>query len=185
MNNEIRKSAYERRGNLDKAKKIAAEEAIFEKLIASKEYIESDVVYVYVSKPYEVSTKKIIEHAVATDKCICVPKVISPGFMEFYEINSMNELEIGYKEILEPVDGCIERYPDEFDKPLVVCPLVAFDDNLNRVGSGKGFYDRYLAKYKNTTNIAIAFECQKSEGIVADKYDIKMNKIITEDREIG
>ena len=180
MNSEVRKNSIENRNQITKEERVTKEESIFNQIINSEEYKNCDVVFVYVARPGEVDTTKLIENAVETNKCVCVPKVISDGYMEFYEINSMSQLEIGYKDILEPDDNCMMRFPDEFDNPLVICPMVAFDDDMNRVGSGKGFYDRYLAKYKNTTKIGIAYKCQKSDSIQIGPYDIKMDKIFFE-----
>lgn len=181
MNSEVRKISIENRNQITKEDRITKEESIYKQVINSEEYKNCDVVFVYVARPGEVDTTKIIENAVATNKCVCVPKVISDGYMEFYEINSMSQLEIGYKDILEPDDNCMMRFPDEFDSPLVVCPMVAFDDEMNRVGSGKGFYDRYLSKYKNVKKIGVAYKCQKSDKIKIGPYDIKMDKVISED----
>lgn len=180
MNSEVRKISIENRSKISAQKRVELNEIIYNKVINSKEYKEADVVFVYVARPDEVDTIKIIEDAIAIDKCVCVPKVIAEGYMEFYEINAISQLEIGYKDILEPADNCMIRFPDEFDAPLVVCPMVAFDDDMNRVGSGKGFFDRYLAKYKNTTKLGIAYQCQKSDNIQIGPYDIKMDKIITD-----
>lgn len=180
MNNEIRKKSINNRNAIEANLRQEYEETIYKKIIESDEYKEADVVFVYVARQGETDTTRIIENAVAMDKRICVPKVIADGYMEFYEINSMNQLEVGYKDILEPDDNCMIRFPDEFDNPLVICPMVAFDDEMNRVGSGKGFFDRYLAKYKNVKKIGIAYSCQKSDNITVGPYDIKMDKIITE-----
>lgn len=180
MNSEVRKISIENRNEINAQDRATFNESIFNKVINSKEYKEADVVFVYVARPGEVDTIKIIEDAIAIDKCVCVPKVIADGYMEFYEINSMSQLEIGYKDILEPADNCMIRFPDEFERPLVVCPMVAFDDDMNRVGSGKGFFDRYLAKYKNTTKLGVAYQCQKSDSIEIGPYDIKMDMIVTE-----
>ena len=90
MNSEVRKIAIESRNQIGKEERAIKEESIFNQVINSEEYKNCDVVFVYVARTGEVDTTKIIENAIATDKCVCVPKVISDGYMEFYEINSMS-----------------------------------------------------------------------------------------------
>ena len=81
--------------------------------------------------------------------------------------------------ILEPVNSEKEKIPD-----LIMVPLVAFDNNLNRIGYGKGYYDRSLQKInktkKNIISLGIAYSFQKCSAIPVNKYDFKLNYIFTE-----
>ena len=67
---------------------------------------------------------------------------------------------------------------------LVMVPLVAFDKNLNRIGYGKGYYDRSLKRIskvkKKTIFLGVAYSFQKYERIPINKYDFKLNYIFTE-----
>ena len=66
---------------------------------------------------------------------------------------------------------------------MLLIPLVAFDQNLNRLGYGGGFYDRYISKInknKKIIKIGIAYSFQKVKKIPINKFDIKLNFIITE-----
>ncbi len=65
---------------------------------------------------------------------------------------------------------------------LIIVPLIGFDENSNRLGRGKGYYDRFLKEYAGL-KIGIGYECQKLNNIVVEKNDVKMDIIITE-REI-
>lgn len=68
---------------------------------------------------------------------------------------------------------------------MIITPGVAFDRNKNRVGFGRGYYDRFFLKYPNAKKIAIAFEEQIiNEGIETDKYDKKVDILITENNII-
>ena len=62
-------------------------------------------------------------------------------------------------------------------------PLVAFDKNLNRIGYGGGFYDRYIKKRKKNNKIitiGLAYSFQKVREIPINKYDIKLDFIVTD-----
>ena len=83
--------------------------------------------------------------------------------------------------IPEPVSNKI-RYPD-----ILLVPLVAFDSELNRIGYGGGFYDRYIKKIrkiKKIITIGLAFSFQKVNRIPTNKFDRKLDFIITEKKKI-
>ena len=67
---------------------------------------------------------------------------------------------------------------------LIIVPLVAFDSQLNRIGYGKGYYDRKLKKIKkvkrNAVCLGVAYSFQKCKSIPANKYDFKLDYIFTE-----
>ena len=75
--------------------------------------------------------------------------------------------------------------PAPFDNGLIIIPGVAFDRQKCRIGYGKGFYDRYLAKNKIEHKIALAFDFQVLENIPFNEYDIMPNMIITEQNIYG
>ena len=80
---------------------------------------------------------------------------------------------------LEPLDSQKEIIPD-----LVMVPLVAFDNQLNRLGYGKGYYDRILEKINFTKKkrifLGIAYSFQKYTKIPINKHDVKLDYIFTE-----
>ena len=67
---------------------------------------------------------------------------------------------------------------------LIMVPLVAFDNHLNRIGYGKGYYDRSLNKIykikKKIISIGVAYSFQKSKSIPINKHDFKLDYIFTE-----
>ena len=81
--------------------------------------------------------------------------------------------------ILEPNNSKKEIIPD-----LILVPLVAFDNQLNRIGYGKGYYDRSLEKIKkinkNTISLGIAYSFQRIKNIPINKHDFKLDYIFTE-----
>ncbi len=70
---------------------------------------------------------------------------------------------------------------------IIFVPLVAYDDDLNRLGYGGGFYDRYLeriGKIKNILKVGLGFSYQELKKIPVNKYDKKLDLIITEKKII-
>ena len=148
-----------------------------------------ECIYGYASSTDEVDTKNIINYCLLRGIKVFLPKVTDAlsGKMEFYQINDLDkDLSQGFFGILEPVslDLCNNIKPD-----LIVVPGVAFDLNLNRIGYGKGFYDRYIGEKidDSTKLVALSFEEQIliDDYIKADSNDVKMDIIITESRVIG
>ena len=81
--------------------------------------------------------------------------------------------------MLEPIISKNHTIPD-----VMMVPLLAYDDKKNRLGYGKGFYDRYLKKYLKKYNdiltIGVAFSFQKYHNLPVSNNDIKLNYILTE-----
>jgi len=95
--------------------------------------------------------------------------------MDFFEWSKNDPLVINKFGIPEPISKKI-KYPD-----ILLVPLVAFDDHLNRIGYGGGFYDRYIKKIKKkkkVVTIGFAYSYQKVKKIPTNIYDIKLDFII-------
>ncbi|MBI1769462.1 MAG: 5-formyltetrahydrofolate cyclo-ligase [Bacteroidetes bacterium] len=107
---------------------------------------------------------------------ISIPKVENNRLVNFY---FEGESQLGKNQwgILEPISG--EKTPtDKID--LVIVPLLAFDKNSNRVGYGKGFYDRFLKECRmDCKKIGLSFFEPIDELIQVDQYDIPLDVIIT------
>ena len=103
--------------------------------------------------------------------------IIKKNFqMDFYSWSFSEPLKINKYGIPEPEAKNIV-YPD-----VLLIPLVAFDKNLNRLGYGGGYYDRFiekLSKKKNIIKIGLALSCQKIKKIPINKHDQKLDFIIT------
>lgn len=181
---EIRKYITDIKKTMTYEQIAALSDTITDKLIQTKEYIDNENILVYVSYNQEVRTDRIIKHSITHKKKVYVPKVFkneNTKYMEFVRINSYKDLAPGYMGIMEPVSNDYEILSDG----LVVMPGVAFDAQMNRIGYGGGFYDRYLQQHMSYFDkIAICFDYQVVEHIEAEQFDIKPDKIITDKRII-
>lgn len=109
------------------------------------------------------------------------PKKGSPQ-MAFYRITSLEELRKGYRGIPEP-SGETQEYiytPELAERTLMLMPGVAFDRFRNRIGYGKGFYDRYLADKPGLQlrTIAVGHCCQMVEELPVTATDIRPHQVI-------
>ena len=99
--------------------------------------------------------------------------------MNFFKWSNNDPLKINKFGIPEPLSSKI-FYPD-----ILLVPLVGYDGNLNRLGYGGGFYDRYIEKIKNVIKIGIAFSFQKITSVPTNDYDKKLDFVITEKEILG
>tara|TARA_Y100001970_G_scaffold249868_1_gene320918 strand:+ start:775 stop:1323 length:549 start_codon:yes stop_codon:yes gene_type:complete len=108
---------------------------------------------------------------------LSLPVIKKNNEMDFYNWSTKNLLKINKYGIPEP-EKIKKVYPD-----IIFVPLVAFDNRLYRVGYGGGYYDRYIQKISNKKKmlkIGIAHSCQKIDKVPVNKYDKKLDIIITE-----
>ena len=127
----------------------------------------------------EVSTIDIISHLRKKNYIISLPVLEKKSKMSFYEWKEKSPLKINNFGIPEPA-----RFKKIKPSTLII-PMVAFDTKLNRLGYGGGFYDRFinkLEKNKKILKIGLALSCQKINKVPTNKFDKKMNYIITENK---
>jgi len=174
---DIRKHVLERRNCIPDKEWEDKSRLICEKVVTHPFFLLADAIYCYADYHGEVATRQIMEYAWKIGKKVATPKVLG-DVMEFYYIQSFDDLEEGYKGIPEPKQMNLAL--DE--KALLIMPGAAFDRFGNRIGYGKGYYDKYLKAYPNHKTIAIAFELQMVETIPAEVHDICPDIIITEEK---
>ena len=127
----------------------------------------------------EVSTLGLIENLRKKKYKILLPVLENNFRMSFFEWNKKNPLKINKFGIPEPIKR------KKFKPSILIIPIVAFDTNLNRLGYGGGFYDRFINKSEKTKKIlkiGLALSCQKINKVPTNKFDKKMNYILTENK---
>jgi 5-formyltetrahydrofolate cyclo-ligase len=156
---------------------------ICEKLISLPEFISAQTVMFYLGTPNEVGTMLCLEQAMKDGKK-CVVPYCNDDALDLFVLHDFADLAPGTFGILEPkVELRLERNrqcsPDSLD--LIIVPGVAFDRKGQRLGRGKGFYDRFLGKVRPQTHlVALAFECQLVAAVPCVPSDVPVDKIITE-----
>lgn len=172
----IRASSLQKRDQLTKREWSEKTSLICKKVLNHPFFLESDTIYCYVDYRNEVGTRDIIESAWKQGKRVAIPKIHGEQMLFGY-LSDWSDLTEGYKGILEPLVFCMA----EAENPLVIMPGAAFDRQRNRIGYGKGYYDRFLEQYAQCKTLGLAFECQLVEQIPADPFDICPQVLITEE----
>ena len=125
---------------------------------------------------YEVNPIEILEKFEKQKYQISLPKIKNNFQMDFFQWSINDPLSINKYGIPEPTSKK-KIYPS-----ILLVPLVAFDRDLNRIGYGGGFYDRYINKIKKNKKIltiGLAYSFQKVKKIPTNKYDFKLDHIVT------
>ena len=126
---------------------------------------------------YEVDDLEILKKFAKKKYQISLPVIKKNFDMDFYKWSFNDPLKINQYGIPEPHSKKLV-YPD-----VILLPLVAFDNNLNRLGYGGGYYDRVikkLSKKKKILKIGLAFSVQKINNVPVTKYDKKLDYIVTD-----
>lgn len=182
---EIRANALLRRDTLTEEERIRYSTRIREKLTGSRIYEEAGRILVFVSFGSEVDTLQLLEDAWKKRKEVYCPRVEGEELC-FYRVYSIQDLEPGYRGILEPVAG-LKPYVQKGAEPvLLLMPGTVFDRNRNRIGYGKGFYDRFLDRCgkcvegKRFVTVGLAYSVQIVGDVPYEEHDYKPDYVITE-----
>lgn len=179
----LRKKILSGRLNLSSDEVAEKSKRIINTLTKCDQFKRSKCIHTYISisKNNEVGTLNFIEDCFRLRKRVVVPKMKKKGELLHIEITSLNNLEKNDWGILEPATN---NEIDISEIDLIVVPMAAGDINKNRLGYGKGYYDRFLSK-TGAFKIGLLFEMQLLEKLLpVDSFDVPLDKLITEKRVI-
>lgn len=176
MKAEIRANLINQLKQIPEDQHVLKSKKIFENLVSIPEYKNSWIIMTYVSFDREPDTIQIIRDALGKAKTVCIPYVDWKGkSMSPVQIFSIDDIDFS-KRVPQPLN---QSFIDIRDLDLVIVPGIAFDINCNRLGRGKGFYDRFLSSCK-AFKIGLAFDMQVLDRIVVESGDIPVDMVITE-----
>ena len=175
---KMRKHFREMRDKMTAQYKRSLDIEIASRLLCSIEYMKAKTLLIYMAKPSEIETRDIIHAAFALKKQVALPKCFGEGVMKFYIINSMDDLKVGFRGILEPdTDKCKEL--TDFTDSLCVVPALSFDPKGNRLGFGGGYYDRFLESYKGIS-AGLCYSSFMKWDLPAESHDIPVDILVTD-----
>lgn len=170
---DIRRRVRARKRLLTDDERYQAAERVFARLEQLAAFALSDNILIYNSLPDELSTRRFLDKW-ASGKRFYLPRVNGLDLELLpYERTSMR---MGAFRIEEP-EGDDITDPQQME--LIIVPAVAYDRAGNRVGRGKGYYDRLLARTKAFT-VGVAYDFQLVDEIDTDEFDIPVDMVITE-----
>ncbi len=165
----IRKKGYE---------EITSKHILETSEFVKKKYKKIKAIGGYIPINYEYDCLKLLKFLELKKYTICLPVIKKNYQMNFYKYSFKNPMRINKLGIPEPIEPLIKIVPD-----LILVPLLGYDGEMNRLGYGGGFYDRYFEKqdkFKSIVKVGLAFSSQKVKKLPINKFDKKLDKIITE-----
>lgn len=190
---EIRKTKEEIRNDIAKRLAALANSAleakarqIEKRLFEFANFLEANVVLLYINSAREVISRDIIKRCFDYNKIVILPAFdIDTYEIKLMKVNNLEtDLKLGPRGIYEPNETRCNVVPIECID-IAIIPGTAFDEKGGRIGSGEGYYDRLIPKLSITTRkVALAFENQITQQIQMESHDKHVDIIITEKRII-
>ncbi len=176
---EIRKKVLLERDSLSKLERDKGNLLVTEKILGHQWYYKASHILMFLSYSSEIDTKMILKDALEKKKKVYAPRVEGEN-INFYQVEAKDQLEEGFKGILEPskTKSLFTYTKDMAEHTLMIMPGVAFDKFRNRLGYGKGFYDRFLQDKETLHTIAIGYKCQLVEAVPSVETDKRPDQII-------
>lgn len=169
-NNEIRNRIKTLRNALSKSEVLSLSDSVTNKVL-SLNFGDYKNVFIYRSFKNEVDTNRLIEHFLSENKTLSFP-VIKGEYMvagvpkgDKNAPSKFGTIEPTDYEVCERVDLCF-------------IPMLACDKNKNRLGYGKGYYDKFLATHP-CLKIGLCYDFQVVDEILANEWDVPLDIIVT------
>ena len=149
-------------------------------LLETPMYQNAQTIFAFMSIGGEPDLSPVIRQALRDGKAVALPRTEDDIRMNFYRIDSADDVKPGRFNIPEPA-LCDDKKRMKIDEnTLVILPGLAFDLSGMRIGHGKGYYDRYLADDPYRNRMMAAFSFQEAENIPASPLDVPVNWVVTE-----
>jgi 5-formyltetrahydrofolate cyclo-ligase len=180
----LRRTVLARRNSLTRKECLFLSRAVQFRALQLPPYQVSRSVALYSATQNEVITDDILDHALATGRRVFYPRTAAEGTPELIGLTSPADFCVGRYGIPEP-RGTEGLSKDDCLGLIIFVPGVAFDRTGNRLGRGKGWYDRLLAQLESkATIVALAYQFQLVGDVPVSPWDRKVHYIVTEEEII-
>lgn len=177
---ELRKLVLAKRSALTEEQRREKSKSILKNILALPEFGSAETIMAYLDFRGEVETTDLASEILSAGKRLVIPLCHMNNLIPCVIKNLDQDIHVGTWGILEPQKDRIRPLPPK-EIDLVLVPGVAFDYQGNRLGYGRGYYDRFLPQLKDgILSAGLSFACQIVEKIPTDDYDCKMSLLITE-----
>ncbi len=181
-----RKAEFRRRGLA--ARRAMADRDEASRRIAARvrelpEWSRAETVMCFVAMEDEVDTRALLAEVMSGARKLVVP-FCHGNELGLFHLQDFEELQPGSMRIMEPraeLRGLPQKTVSPLALDLILVPGVAFDSSGGRVGFGKGYYDRLLARVRaDAVRIGLAFACQMFDAVPVDSHDMRLDFVVTE-----
>ena len=184
----LRQQIREKRRSRSDTEREHAAFLLCERIASSKLFVQIKHIAFYLSSDGEMNLNLLIQHAWQQGKSCYLPVLAEPNTKKLWFVPYTPETKLKNNRfgIPEPIHSHSTRLRKTLSLDLILMPLVAFDEQGNRIGMGGGFYDRTLAflrqrhKWHKPNLLGIAYDFQKQEQIEIKPWDIPLQAVATE-----
>ncbi len=150
---------------------------ILARISRNAHFQQAQTILAYYSLPDEVNTHLLIEQLLKKRKKVLLPVVIDNENMILREYTGQQDLKEGAFHIMEPIG---KQFPEQAypQIDIAIIPGMSFDPQGNRLGRGKGYYDKFLQQVPYIYKIGICFDFQKVEQVPSEETDIIMDEVV-------
>lgn len=183
LKNRLRSDYSDLRRSIASDEKTTRDKKICDTFVSLVTYRYADTLLIYYPTPYEIDVRPIAEKAIKDGKKVafprCKPDDRTMTFHYVTEIDEVNELS-EYK-IPEPPCSAPVFDPNfcKAEKAVCLIPAIVYDYDGYRLGYGKGYYDRYLAKFHGI-RVGVVYSDFIIKQVPRGKYDLSVNLLMTE-----
>ena len=183
LNNEkknLRKKQFILRKKLFSTIESVFNEILFEKLFEKLNFENIKIVSSFVSINTEINTSELNDYIIKKNKILCLPAITEiDSHLIFRKFTNNQDMIEGFMNIKEPSIKNEILFPE-----IIFVPCLAYDKLGFRLGYGGGYYDKTFSNLKKNNkhfvSIGYAFDGQKVNTLPKDKFDIKLDYVITE-----
>ncbi len=177
--NQMRENLKKLRAQIPSELSESACQGVWDIFRTTPEFQKAKGIGVFASVPEEINTYLLLEGVLSAGKRLYLPKVVKgKTHFDFYPVNDIKKLAPGAFGILEPT---VPKPADWSELDLVLVPGLAFDRHGNRLGFGKGYYDRVLPLLrKSTLIVGLAYSFQIVDKVPVSTEDVPMKALLSE-----
>lgn len=152
---------------------------IFDKMICEKLHdliIEkgAKVVHSFIPMSDEINILPIIKNLLHNEVKVVCPKAMKNRVMQNLVLRSIDNLENGVYGTQHPANS--NEYTGDYD--IILVPGLAFDNQMNRLGYGAGYYDKFLNRQSNAIKIGVCYPFQLLDRIPVEQHDVVLDEIV-------
>jgi 5-formyltetrahydrofolate cyclo-ligase len=177
---QLRSEIKQRRSMLPESDRAEMSQQISHFLHEIDEFNQAKSVFCYISYQDEVDTHALISDFLQQSMALAVPKIMDKTTMLAIPLSDFTDLEPDKLGILTPKSSQPAASP--FD--IAITPGLGFTEKGDRLGYGRGYYDRWFAKNKVKTKIGVAYEVQIVSELPLEETDLPLDILVTEKRTI-
>ena len=175
---KLRSQLLQIRNNISHSNRLEWSQKICQTILSLNDYLSAKHIAIYHNTTEEVNIRYLLQNP--NHKQFYLPILQENWQLRFFKYHTESSLVTNKWNILEPISNTQDEILiDKLD--IIFLPLLGFDKLGNRLGMGKGCYDRSIPKNHKSILIGIGFSSQECHSIPHEPHDIKLNYVITEE----